>query len=304
MRSTDGSAMIHYAKKYWGVPLIFRVRQPFPRTIPFAVLSVSITAALKLPEVEVGHRQGVWAPLPVPGLRLRRRLPRRPAHQPRAGAFMEARSHVQWMGSKWADAVVMLAAFDGVTSGRRGAPKTSRDAPNEGSDLFVARLVHLMSLMHALALQNLRGDEVLDNLVAAPRRRFTTGGPLPWNHAARPRTSPPWMSRPDDVEVFVDASDQCPSNARGITSGRTFSTQRRRTSTPRFKFLNACCSRGCQSGGGAARLSRWAIGGMDPHERRDIESLACDRVYLVMAWIQALIASHGLRKGCACQPRS
>ena len=238
--------MIHYAKKYWGLPLIFRVHgSPFPRTIPFAVLSVSITTALQASEdlkSDIVKAFGHPYPFQVYAFVIGFLVVLRTNHA--LARFMEARSHVQWMGSKWADAVVMLAAFDGVTSGRRGAPKTSQDAPNEGSDLFVARLVHLMSLMHALALQNLRGDEVLDNLVAAPRRRFTTGPDLSLvepRDAPTPNLSSVDVNAPDDVEVFVDASDQMPvERARYHVEGaHVLHAATENQHTPRFKFLNA-----------------------------------------------------------------
>ena len=42
-------AMIHYPKRYWGLPLAFRwFGSPFPRTIPFVALSVGLTTALQL----------------------------------------------------------------------------------------------------------------------------------------------------------------------------------------------------------------------------------------------------------------
>lgn len=73
----------------------------------------------------------------------------------------------------------MCVAFDGCTTGKRSAPG---DKPHDlnaplsaGSEHFVARLAHLMSLMHGLALQHLRGDELLSNLTAARRRK--DGGP-------------------------------------------------------------------------------------------------------------------------------
>ena len=41
--------MIHYAKGYWGLPLFLRLHgSPFPRTLPFAIVSVSITIWLHL----------------------------------------------------------------------------------------------------------------------------------------------------------------------------------------------------------------------------------------------------------------
>ena len=93
--------------------------------------------------------------------------------------FMEARGHVEQMGSKWADAVVMCVSFDSCTTGKRSAsgdePMDMNAPLSEGSEHFIARLTHLVSLMHALALQHLRGDETLSNLTAAIRRK--DGGP-------------------------------------------------------------------------------------------------------------------------------
>lgn len=73
----------------------------------------------------------------------------------------------------------MCVAFDGCTTGKRSAPGDKPNGINAplsaGSERFIAGLVHLMSLMHGLALQHLRGDEVLSNLTAARPRK--DGGP-------------------------------------------------------------------------------------------------------------------------------
>ena len=67
---------------------------------------------------------------------------------------------------------MMCVAFDGCTMGKRSAlgdEPRDLDAPlSEGSEHFVARLAHLMSLMHGLALQHLRGDEIAVALALAP----------------------------------------------------------------------------------------------------------------------------------------
>lgn len=82
--------------------------------------------------------------------------------------------------TRGADALVMCVAFDVCTTGARSAPgDPDPDAPlSAGSARFIARLAHQLSLLHALALQHLRGDEVLDNLTAA-RRRTDRGPQLP-----------------------------------------------------------------------------------------------------------------------------
>ena len=162
-------------------PLLFRLHgSPFPRTIPFALLSVGVQIVLHFtPGVKqtmqeaFGHPYGFQVYAFVIGflvvLRTNHALAR----------FMEARGHVEQMGSKWADAVVMCVSFDSCTTGKRSAsgdePMDMNAPLSEGSEHFIARLTHLVSLMHALALQHLRGDETLSNLTAAIRRK--DGGP-------------------------------------------------------------------------------------------------------------------------------
>jgi hypothetical protein len=94
-------------------------------------------------------------------------------------SFHRHRQREEEIPAARADAVVMCVAFDGCTSGKRRAPGDAPRDPDaplaEGSEQFVARLAHLMSLMHGLALQHLRGDVALGNLTSARRR--TDGGP-------------------------------------------------------------------------------------------------------------------------------
>jgi len=72
----------------------------------------------------------------------------------------------------------MCVAFDSFSTGDRASRwpwRKGRLVRNDGSEAFIARLVHLLSLLHAVALQHLRGDEELDNLVASKPR--IDGGP-------------------------------------------------------------------------------------------------------------------------------
>jgi hypothetical protein len=93
--------------------------------------------------------------------------------------YWEAVGMVQAMGAKWADGTCMAVAFD--ASGRSDTPLLfgareepscvphpkhgHKGGPNHRG--FCIEIMHLCSLMHALALQHLRDDPDLDNLVPA-----------------------------------------------------------------------------------------------------------------------------------------
>ena len=170
-------AMIHYPKRYWGLPLAFRwFGSPFPRTIPFVALSVGLTTALQLAgewKRTIVDAFGHPYPFQVYAFVIGFLVVLRTNHA--LARFMEARGAVEQMQSKWADAALMLQAFDGVAGGDEKKTDAGRRfgarAPPDGSDAFIARIVHLLSLLHALALQQLRGDEDVRNLVAARQRR-------------------------------------------------------------------------------------------------------------------------------------
>ena len=178
--------MIHYAKGYWGLPLFLRLHgSPFPRTLPFAVVSVTITIWLHL--WDSGREEIVRSfahpyPFQMYGFVIGFLVVLRTNHS--LARFMEARTGVETMGSKWADSVAMLNAFDGCTVGSRsqeiGKPAMEQDHEHHDDHArFIARLTHLVSLLHAMALQHLRGDEELGNIVPARTRRQTntTAGP-------------------------------------------------------------------------------------------------------------------------------
>eukprot|EP00850_Spirogloea_muscicola_P009230 SM000051S17590 [mRNA] locus=s51:527683:530778:- [translate_table: standard] len=60
-----------------------------------------------------------------------------------------------WRSSKWADAVVQVITFD----------ESAKEPAVPGGTQFRAEFIHAMSLMHALAMQRLRGDDDLTNLI-------------------------------------------------------------------------------------------------------------------------------------------
>jgi hypothetical protein len=70
----------------------------------------------------------------------------------------QARSLTQSMAAKWADAALQVIAFDEAAEGEAAA----------SSPAFVAYAVHIFSLLHATALQSLRGDSVEGAFLPVP----------------------------------------------------------------------------------------------------------------------------------------
>jgi predicted membrane chloride channel (bestrophin family) len=310
--------MIHYSKRFWGLPLIFRVfGSPFPRTIPFAVVSVAISVVLQ--SVDSLKRDIVQAfghpyPFQVYAFVIGFLVVLRTNHS--LARFMEARSNVELMGSKWADAVMMLQAFDSVStgekiwdSGRRG----NEQRPGDGSDEFIARVVHLVSLMHGLALQQLRGDENLDNLVIA-RQRSGPGSDLKTISSANQIGN----VIAADVVVVDDREGTRDENAPHVRVNLSGSALDPEKSKATFKL------KGAHDGAAAVNDARQArgeilsvfslterseiwhaccvatplavVGGVDGSEIAFLSRLNCDRVYVVMSLIQCLIVSRSEEK--------
>ena len=319
--------MIHYPKRYWGLPLAFRwFGSPFPRTIPFAVLSVGLTTLLQLADDwkrTIVDAFGHPYPFQVYAFVIGFLVVLRTNHA--LARFMEARGAVEQMQSKWADAALMLQAFDGVAGGEPASG--AKDAGRRfGSDAFVAKMVHLLSLLHALALQQLRGDADVRNLVVARRRRGDGADLAP--AAARARAS----------EETADAASAEGQPAAGAPTDRDVVTGTRtngdgddddavvRVSLPGEAFARRAPRRSARDLGGAfyraanaaeARADRgkllsafslteaddvWhaccaatplaVVGGVDDGELAALRRLDCDRAYLVMSWIQSHIVAR------------
>lgn len=79
--------------------------------------------------------------------------------------YWEARGLTQNMAAKWADAALQVIAFDEVAEGTAA----------ESSAAFIAYAVHVFSLLHAIALQSLRGDDVESALRPVPLREIMGG---------------------------------------------------------------------------------------------------------------------------------
>eukprot|EP00898_Chlorokybus_atmophyticus_P003462 jgi/Chlat1/4116/Chrsp26S04139 len=109
--------MIRYGKEWWGIKLLFRVHgSPFPRALPFALLSTCVSVALALPLRP--YFEGVMRhPYPysvfafVLGFIL--------VFRGNFGyqRYWEARTMLQQMSAKWGDAAMQTLLFDELSQG-------------------------------------------------------------------------------------------------------------------------------------------------------------------------------------------
>mmetsp|Transcript_6724 Transcript_6724/g.23459 ORF Transcript_6724/g.23459 Transcript_6724/m.23459 type:complete len:254 (-) Transcript_6724:50-811(-) len=157
--------MIIYSKRLWGLPLAIRVQgSAFPRSFVFALMSGLAAAAFHHWARE--SIQDAWEhPYPfaafasVVGFILVFRI------NNSYNRYWQARLEVQHISSKLVDTVSFLLAFDEMTD----------QGGSNNRLLFRRRMVHLVSLLHALTFQQLRCESNVDNLAAHGVR----GSPLP-----------------------------------------------------------------------------------------------------------------------------
>ncbi|CAD7698726.1 unnamed protein product [Ostreobium quekettii] len=158
--------MILYTKNYWGLPLLWRIYgSAFPRTIPFALISGVIALILEwtVGEDKDGRPSTAreWWQDPYPyqtfafivGFMLVFRS------NFGYGRYWEGRSTLQVMSAKWSDVVTQVLNFDMGT-----LPADLDDEGKRRARRFGDTFVHLISLLHAVALQSLRRDWELSNL--------------------------------------------------------------------------------------------------------------------------------------------
>mmetsp|Transcript_525 Transcript_525/g.1408 ORF Transcript_525/g.1408 Transcript_525/m.1408 type:complete len:608 (+) Transcript_525:132-1955(+) len=174
--------MIVYSKRLGGLPLLFRITgTAWPAGILPALVSVAMCFALGYdPEVDdlvTDKSKFMQHPYPfqlyafIIGFLIVFRT--NFAYQ----RYWEGRSTLAQMASKWLDGACMSVTFDAPGSvdtpllegiGDSSTAFTSKNLTKNGAqshESFVAEILHLFSLMHALALQHLRGDANLDNLI-------------------------------------------------------------------------------------------------------------------------------------------
>ena len=105
--------------------------------------------------------------------------------------YWECRTGIQNAASKWADAVLMAAAFDddeGFVGGSAAGPHGD----------FARACVHLCSLLHAVALHSLRGDPQAGFATLAPRGGSgeDAGGKGGAARAGAPKGTTTWTTPP------------------------------------------------------------------------------------------------------------
>ena len=327
-------AMIHYPKRYWGLPLAFRwFGSPFPRTIPFVALSVGLTTALQLAgewKRTIVDAFGHPYPFQVYAFVIGFLVVLRTNHA--LARFMEARGAVEQMQSKLADAALMLQAFDGVAGGDEKKTDDGRRfgarAPPDGSDAFIARIVHLLSLLHALALQQLRGDEDVRNLVAARQRRGNgvdlapaEGGDASGvaadvvvvaERADETRAASSSAAAASVSKTTTDVTDANDRVVRVVLTGEEFAKHTPSRTTynlggafhqtaavadahqNRANLLSAFSLTEADDAWRAccAATPLAVVGGVDGAELAALQRLDCDRAYLVMSWIQAHVVAR------------
>ncbi|KAK9805550.1 hypothetical protein WJX72_004682 [[Myrmecia] bisecta] len=154
--------MITYSKLAWGLHLLLRFYgSAFPRALIFSGISVAITAVLFVCKHD--ELRSDWLhPYPyqifafIVGFVI---VFRSNLSYTR---YWEGRTLLQNMTGRWADFCTQAVVFDSVHECRPGASEAAKRA----SQRFADSVVHLCSLMHALALQHLRGDWDMNNLKA------------------------------------------------------------------------------------------------------------------------------------------
>lgn len=172
--------MIVYSKRWCGLPLLFRIKgTAWPQGIFPALVSVAVGVVIsEVPMIDdVVRDRSKFMDHPYPfqlyafiiGFLIVFRT--NFAYQ----RYWEGRGTIAQMATKWLDGACMSVCFDapgdvnfpfleGVGDGttKKGLKRTPNGAPSH--ETFVHEILHLFSLMHALALQHLRGDGNIDNL--------------------------------------------------------------------------------------------------------------------------------------------
>lgn len=163
MQEQKEGKMIHYSKGLWGLPHLGKAYgSAFPRGLFFTLLGALLTSAW---EYSCGsHRCGYLRvgdhPFPFSLLASAVAFILTFRNNFAYHRFWEGRTQLQLMDSKWIDVATQAIYFD-----RGTVPSDATDEQIEACRDFCETFSHLMSLLHALALQNLRRDWDLDNLI-------------------------------------------------------------------------------------------------------------------------------------------
>merc|ERR1712166_70656 len=147
--------MIIYSKHLWGFPLLCRsYGSTLPRAFPFAVFSSVLTWII---EEYAGDETRLWFDHPYPYQMYAWVVGFVLIFRSNFGyqRYWEGRTRIQDMSSKWIDGAAMVLCFDEATSNEKAIQ--GLDGGESGVE-FRNKFIHFMSMMHALALQQLRAD--------------------------------------------------------------------------------------------------------------------------------------------------
>lgn len=156
-----------YDKRHWGLPLLFRLYgSALPRCFPFALISGTLTLILELTVGKAANFEDesearTWWKHPYPFQTYAFIVGFMLVFRSNFGysRFWEARTNLQLMTTKWTDAVIQTVKFDYYT-----LPGTLTEEAVINAKIFQENIVHLISLLHGVALQNLRRDFDIKNL--------------------------------------------------------------------------------------------------------------------------------------------
>jgi len=249
--------MIFYSKHWCGFPLLCRIYgSPMPRAFPFACFSGFITYFI---EEYAGDETRLWFDHPYPYSIFAFILGFVLIFRTNFGyqRYWEGRTRIQDMASKWVDGLYEVIVFDeqsvdekakngawvgtnaeGKATAGCGVCQQMADAANkcrpnkcpqcgatriESGAQFRVYFIHLMSLMHALALQSLRGDAVrYQDFENEPK--FDSLRENLYDEAGRQFFSPTGRERSRDAYLKMDNVQADPLGSIVASEGdRTFS---------------------------------------------------------------------------------
>ncbi|KAL4440997.1 hypothetical protein ABPG77_010428 [Micractinium sp. CCAP 211/92] len=184
------------------------------------------------------------------------------------GRFHEGRVRLQAMTSAWTDACIKALSFDG---GCR-----SLSPPDEASRRFCSDCVHLFSLLHAVALQFLRSDWLLENLSEHDQAKLP-----PWDSGNSPNYKPSLL---DYLVLRSVSTRRLPYNAAHPIPviGRLSAAEEEQLKGERTRTLdNTGWGLARKSSGPLRTFLRYSFG---PSQGKYVRG-AAERTYQVFSWV-------------------
>lgn len=164
--------------------------------------------------------------------------------------YMQGVQHISQMTSKWGDAMLQLSSFDTMTS----------EKDKMGRETLRLEVVHLMSLLHGVALLKLRADSDVSNLKPYERSDSTScqGFPTPW-------LGPPFRA----IGVSIPDKGLASSSCASLHQDDSVAVMKSYASAPLH-----------------------VIGGVRPREAEVLKAVD-DKAFVVMQWIVDVVVLQG-----------